>query len=359
MGVGGRGPGVGDRSLKSRRGVVPFRGSVDWPAVGRLTLGWLAAEILLTVAVMATARNVDPAPYLLTHIQAGGTIAIVVVACLRATRSTGAPTVTVGLVGIGLSGLAAYGYYVEPRWLETPELEVRLQGLPAGFEDLRIAVISDPHVGPHFREDDMARVVTSTNALRPDLVVLAGDYVARDPTDAEVVAAGLADLRAPLGIFAVLGNHDYWGSEVRVSAILARAGARLLRNTGTSLERGGDRVWLAGVEDLRRGRPNLPAALSGARDGETTIVLVHNPMAVHEAQRYGAALVLAGHTHGGQIRLPVIGPPIIPIADRSLSSGLSRVGQTQVYVSRGVGVGTPPARLGARPEVPLLVLRRA
>jgi hypothetical protein len=205
----------------------------------------------------------------------------------------------------------------------------------------------------------MQRVTLATNGLRPDLVLLAGDYVARDPADAAVVAAGLADLRAPLGTFAVLGNHDYWGDEVRVSTLLERAGARLLRNSGLELDRGGDRVWLAGVEDLRRGQPNLPRALVGARDSQTTILLVHNPMAAHEAERYGVALVLAGHTHGGQIQLPLIGPLILPIRDRSLSGGQRRLGQTQVYVSRGIGLGTPPARLGARPEVPLLVLRRA
>ena len=125
------------------------------------------------------------------------------------------------------------------------------------------------------------------------------------------------------------------------------------------IERDGGRLWLAGVEDLRWGWPDLSAALAGARGGEPVVLLAHNPMLVYRAARLGVPLVLSGHTHGGQVRLPGLGPPVLPIRDRRLAQGLRRVGRTKLYVTRGVGLGTPPVRLGARPEITLLVLRSA
>jgi predicted MPP superfamily phosphohydrolase len=258
-----------------------------------------------------------------------------------------------------LSGLVGYGFYVELRSLATPEIEVRLEGLPAAFDGIRIVIVSDIHAGPHFGPDDMTRVVEAANAPRPDLVVLLGDFVARQPADVEIVVAGASKLRAPLGLYAVLGNHDYWLDPQRISEPLERAGIQLLRNRGTPIERNGARLWLAGLEDLRQGRPELSAAMTGAWEGDFTVVLAHNPMLIRQVEQRGLPLLLAGHTHGGQVQLPLIGALILPIPDHTLSEGLLKRGRSQIYVSRGVGVGTPPVRLGARPEVPLLVLRRA
>jgi predicted MPP superfamily phosphohydrolase len=252
-----------------------------------------------------------------------------------------------------------YGFYVEPRWIQSPEVEVRLSELPAGFEGARIALISDLHVGPHFGLADVRRVGDAVNALQPDAVVLLGDFVARDPADAAVVSEGLAHLTPPLGVYAVLGNHDQWVDTNQVSFLLSRGNVRVLRNNGLPLERRGDRLWLAGIEDIRTGRPNPRAALAGARPGDRKILLAHNPMAVRGAAPLGVDLVLAGHTHGGQVQLPLIGPLVLPIRDRSLAQGLVSTAGTQIYVTRGVGVGTPPVRLGSRPEIPVVVLRRA
>ena len=129
-------------------------------------------------------------------------------------------------------------------------------------------------------------------------------------------------------------------------------------DAGVPLERDGAQIWLAGVDDLRRGHPDLAAALVGARPDAIRVLLAHNPMLAHAAAPLGVPLVLAGHTHGGQVQLPLIGPLLLPIRDRGLAEGLVRLGATQVYITRGVGVGTPPARLGARPELTLVVLRR-
>jgi len=220
-------------------------------------------------------------------------------------------------------------------------------------------LISDPHAGPHFGSREMERVVAASNGLRPDVVALLGDFVARFPVDMPVVTRGIADLVAPLGVFAVLGNHDYWIDGAAIERALVKAGVHLLKNSGLPFERGGGRLWLAGLDDMRWGRPNLDAALDGALDGEVVILLVHNPIGVRAAAARGVPLVLSGHTHGGQVRIPGIGPLMLPIRERHFAQGRVQVGPTQLYVNRGVGVGTPPVRLGVRPEVTLIVPRTA
>jgi uncharacterized protein len=185
---------------------------------------------------------------------------------------------------------------------------VQLKGLPAAFDGIRIAIVSDIHDGPHFGPDDMTRVVEAANASRSDLVVLLGDFVARQSADVEIVVAGTSKLRAPLGLYAVLGNHDYWLDPQRISESLERAGIQLLRNRGTPIEWNGTRLWLAGLEDLRQGRPELSAAMTGPWEGDFTIVLAHNPMLIRQVEQRGLPLLLAGHTHGGQVQLPLISP---------------------------------------------------
>jgi predicted MPP superfamily phosphohydrolase len=319
----------------------------------------LAGEAGLAIGGIIAARLARPKPYLLTHALAGGSLINGLLALAAAHRIVGwaTPRWTFRLFGLFGAGLIGYAFYVEPRWLDTPEVEAKLTNLPAGLDGLRIALISDLHVGPHFGPPDLARVVAATNRLRPDVVALLGDYVARDPADASAAAEALGRLESRLGTYAVLGNHDYWVDSRVVTKALTSGGIRLLRNAGVPLERAGGRIWLAGVEDLRWGWPDIPAALAGAREGEPVVLLAHNPMTVYRAARLGVPLVLSGHTHGGQIRLPGIGPLILPIKDRRLAQGLRQIGRTNIYITRGVGVGTPPVRLGVRPEITLLVLR--
>lgn len=343
--------------------VLPRRLAAILALSGAALAGLLAEGALVGVAILL-GRLANPRPYLLTHLVASGTALTGLASLLlewRALRwASGRPLPRwpLPLLGAGLVGLAGYGFYLEPRWLATPVVEVTLEDLPPGLDGLRIVLISDLHVGPHLGPADVERVVAASNALEPDLVVLLGDIVAYDPADAAVVAAGAPRLVAPLGVYAVAGNHDYFVDQTTVARLLEAAGVRVLRNAGLPLERQGARLWLAGVDDLRRGRPDLASALAGAAPGDVPVLLTHNPMLAHPAAALGVPLVLAGHTHGGQVQLPVVGPLLLPIPDRRLAEGLVALGATQVYITRGVGVGTPPARLGARPEIPLIILRR-
>lgn len=336
--------------------------------------GWLVrlaglalAGLVLEIAVVVTARLfaglVRPRPPLLTHLIAGGSLLVagwMLTLGWRGLAPAGwrrRPALLGGLAILPL-GLLGYGFYVEPAWLDTPRVEVTLADLPLGFDGYRIALISDLHAGPYGGPDEIARIYRATSELAPDLVVLLGDFVASEPAEIEAVVAPLGQLRARDGLVGVLGNHDLWIDPDRISAELGGHGVRLLRNAGLPLERGPDRLWLAGLDDLRRGQPDLRAALAGGRAGDFVIVLAHNPLAVELARPRGLPLTLAGHTHGGQIQLPFVGPLLLPIDDRGLAEGLVRRGPSQVFVTRGVGLGTPPIRLGARPEIPLLVLRR-
>jgi predicted MPP superfamily phosphohydrolase len=331
----------------------------------RLLLTTAAVSILAAGALVAfavqIARRLEPPPYLLTHFLSLGSAAI----ALGALRALGPlldrvpfPAATLA-ARVSALGLIGYSFYVEPHWIESPEVRVRIPALPAGFEGMRIALVADVHVGPHLGSKEVDQLIGVVEAARPDAVVLLGDYVARDPFDTAVFASGLSRLQPARGIYAVLGNHDHWQDPELVSSILSSGGAKVLRNRGVALESSDGRLWIAGVDDIRLGRPSIPLALAGARESDSKILLVHNPMLVRSAEASAFDLILAGHTHGGQVQLPLVGPLILPISDRSLTQGLIKRDASQLYVTRGVGVGTPPVRFGARPEIPIIVLSRA
>jgi len=237
---------------------------------------------------------------------------------------------------------------------------VEVPDLPAGLEGLRIAQLSDLHAGRFVREGDLAAVVDAVEAEAVDLVVLTGDYITHRAEDAFRLVGDLARLRPRLGSFAVFGNHDYRGRrEAEIARRFAEAGVRFLRNEGARLERGGDCLYLSGVEDLEEGKRVDPrAARAGLEPGDVEVLLCHNPKGAELLAREGCVLVLSGHTHGGQIRLPLprflrhqIGPPH--------PGERLRHGPTTSIISRGLGVVALPLRFRAPTEVVLVTLERA
>ncbi|MFD4293328.1 metallophosphoesterase [Rhodococcus sp. NPDC058505] len=256
---------------------------------------------------------------------------------------------SVGAVGYGVAEAAA------PRIVR---VRVPLRRLPAEFAGTRIALVTDLHVGPARGAAFTRRVVAAVGAERPDLILLGGDLV--DGTVAKVGAdlAPLADLDAPLGVFGVSGNHEFYaGDGGRWLDLWERLGIHTLRNTRVELRRGDAVIDLAGVHDYRSPapyEPDLPAALAGRDRDRAVILLAHQPKQVTEAAEWGVDLQLSGHTHGGQM-WPL--GYVVPLQQPSVT-GLDRFGDTVLYTSRGAGAWGPPVRVGAPPEITILELTR-
>lgn len=244
-----------------------------------------------------------------------------------------------------------YGSFIEPKILT-----VRSYPLVIGEsgKHLRLAVISDLHLGVYRQADWTAKVVKKINALRPDVVVLAGDLVS-----APAGLAGLAplrDLQTRFGVYAVLGNHDYRAGAVDVRKAIESYDVEVLTNESQPIAVDGQLVRLAGLDDLLYGAPDWPAALAARQPGEKIILAVHSPDAVTQAEVEGIDLVVAGHTHCGQVRLPIIGPvPRIPTElGRRYDCGAFAFGQTHIFITPGAGESGARARLFNPPEISLL-----
>lgn len=240
-------------------------------------------------------------------------------------------------------------------------IEVPLERWPAALDGLRVGVIADLHAGaPHVDGSKVERIVARMNAERPDVVALLGDYA--DPTVAfgdriepEQVAERLGELRAPLGVFAVLGNHDWRHHGERMPRALRAAGIEVLENDAASVERGGELLWVAGVADPNERRPDVGAALAMVPPDAPLIALSHDPD-LFPLLRERATVTLAGHTHGGQTGTPVLRDWLAPTR-RGYVSGEVREQGGFMYVSPGVGTAHAPLRLGAPPEIAVLRLR--
>jgi predicted MPP superfamily phosphohydrolase len=234
---------------------------------------------------------------------------------------------------------------------------------PQRLDGLRVAVISDLHTGaPWVDERKLARIVGKVSAQRPDLVALVGDYAdpavpLGKPVAPEAVAEELGALRAPLGVFAALGNHDWYHYGERVPRALREAGIEVLENDAVAVDRGGEVLWIAGLADMRERDADATVALAMVPQGQALIALTHDPD-MFPFLRDRADVVLAGHTHGAQVGLPLLRRAALP-SRAAYAGGEVREGGGYMYVSRGVGTTGLPIRVAAPPEIALLRLRRS
>jgi predicted MPP superfamily phosphohydrolase len=269
-----------------------------------------------------------------------------------------------------VAALALYAGEIERHRVEVTEREIALRGLPAAFDGFRIAQLSDIHLDEFTEAFFLRRVVERVNSLRPDAIFLTGDYASHG-IGSRKYAIGAAWQCANLlrelqcrQIYGSLGNHDVAIGAREVTEALTANSITVLNNSCLPLERGGGRIWLAGVEDPVQGRPKpelaIPAVIRNLPN-EPVILLCHAPdyadSLLESAAGRAVGLMLSGHTHGGQIRLPLIGALQLPVLGQKYVQGWFRVGGMQLYVNRGIGTSVLPLRFDCLPEITLLTLR--
>jgi len=266
-----------------------------------------------------------------------------------------------GVVGLGGLGMAGLGLLGAARQVAVRPVEVALRGLPAAFAGFRIVQLTDIHVGPTIGRGFIEDLVARTNALEPDLIAITGDLVDGSVAELARHVEPLRQLRARHGVFFVTGNHEYYTDADAWIAHLRGLGVRVLRNERVALERAGQHIDLAGVDDLV-GRsyspahgPDLPRALAGRDPTRPVILLAHQPRTAPEAAAHGVALQLSGHTHGGQL-FPF--NLLVPL-QQPFVAGLHRLGDLTIYVSTGAGYWGPPMRLGVPAEISAITLQVA
>ncbi|MFO0967052.1 MAG: metallophosphoesterase [Gemmataceae bacterium] len=262
-----------------------------------------------------------------------------------------------------------YAVHVEPTWLEVNRHDIPIASLPDSHHGLRLVQMTDFHAGKHVTPKYLNEAVDAAMAEAADAVVLTGDYIHKGGRHVDDVARVLGRLHAPLGVYAVLGNHDY---SVRnslgyrryktlhqtVADALSNRGIRVLHNETLPLTRGDRHIFLSGVADLwsRVCDPHL--ALAGLCPNTPRIVLAHNPCTIERLGEHRCDLMLSGHTHGGQVKLPLVGPVALGPKGRRFAAGFYRHGKSTVYVNKGVGFGLK-LRYGVRPEIAVFTLRHA
>ena len=260
---------------------------------------------------------------------------------------------------VGMSGTAAYASLFEIHDYELTETEIFIRELPAAFENFRIVQVSDVHHSSLVPLEEVRRVVELAERARGDMVVLTGDYTTARRRYIEPCAEALGTLSAPAGVWAVLGNHDHYTDGELTRRALVRRGIGVLDNAHTEVTRGADALQLAGIDDWSWGYADWARAVGKLDRRRPALLLSHEPQVFDLPETQGISLILSGHTHGGQVSLPFIGAPARFLDEFKYLRGRYERAGTQLYVSRGTGVVGLPIRLGARPEIAVLRLRRA
>lgn len=266
------------------------------------------------------------------------------------------------LIGAGLS---IWAFVAEPASLRNEDYELSPARWPAECDGLEVALLSDLHVGSPFNGmDKLASVVALTQRAEPDVVLLAGDYVIHDVmggsfTPPERIAAALGKLRAPAGVWAVLGNHEHWYDAPRVTRAFENAGIRVLSDAAVKTSAGACSFWVVGISDFHEGRHDVAGAMRQVSDAAPVLAFTHNPD-LFPSVPARVNLTLAGHTHGGQVYIPFIGRPIVPsdYGERYAIGHVVEEGR-DLFVTSGVGTSILPVRFLVPPEISVLTLRAA
>jgi len=283
---------------------------------------------------------------------------------------------------VGAGGVA-YPMLIEPRFAHVRRIPLVIQGLPTAFNGLTIAHLTDLHRSRAVSSEYLSECIATANALAPDLMVFTGDYLTsgihlyhHHPHIARLIqflfketsppaqmvhecAQCMSQSRAKFGVFASLGNHDNWYNGDAVAKVIESIGIPVLRNDSLTVRINGEPLTIVGLGDLWTDGVDVARAFRNV-DTPFSLVLMHNPDSFEDWWQPGSHLILAGHTHGGQVDIPFYGPPYVPSQyGQKYAHGLFVRGDTQMYVNRGLGVIAPPIRFNCPPEIALLRLQKA
>jgi predicted MPP superfamily phosphohydrolase len=296
---------------------------------------------------------------------AAGSIGTAIGAPFGAGATVGRWALAVSAVGLAVGALVGA---IGSRRLRVRHLDVASPDVPERFDGLRVVQVSDLHVGPHTSRRFLDRIVQAIRWVEPDLIAITGDQVDDYGADVEYFNAAFGVLSAPLGVYAVAGNHDVYAGWNEVHRGMEDEGIRVLVNEAVSVVRHGQRIWIAGTGDPAgatwqwnggaRAAPDLDATLASVPPGAFTLALAHNPALWPELASRGVQLTLSGHTHHGQVSVPWLGwslaSPFLQLA-----MGVHRQGDALLYINPGTNYWGIPLRIGALPEVTVITLRRS
>ena len=257
--------------------------------------------------------------------------------------------------------MASYPLFIERNIVLTNTYRIPVPNLPKAFSGFRIVQLTDLHHGALVPLRFIRSVLRRANRIERDMIVCTGDYVHEKNSRGEIDSVWplIADLHAPSGVFSVLGNHDHWADTKRSQYWLSQTGQDL-RHKVVSIDRGGARLWLAGAGDLWEDHRSLDGLLSEIPESDCRIVLAHNPDTADTEFLSRVDMMISGHTHGGQVNVPFVGTPVLPVRNKAYSSGLKRsLRGMSVFISRGIGWAIYPVRFNCFPEIAVLELTPA
>jgi predicted MPP superfamily phosphohydrolase len=268
-------------------------------------------------------------------------------------------------VAAGSLAVAGDSILLEPNRPRIVRREFSLPRWPERLNGFTIALLSDFHFDPYFSLHPLHAAVAMVNGLRPDLIALTGDFVsvplfggdAKGALAAEPCAKVIHQMTAPYGLWAVMGNHDFNTDQPHVIHALQAEGIRVLENQSAAIERDGARFWLAGVNDVLSRTADLSETLRRVPNGEAVVLMAHEPDFADEASKFPIDLQLSGHSHGGQVRIPLLPPLYLPTMAKKYVLGIYQVGPLPLYTNAGLGTVGVPVRLNCPPEITLITLK--
>lgn len=263
---------------------------------------------------------------------------------------------SIGLLGAGMI-LGAYPVFGERFWYEIKEVKLAIRNLPNAYKGWKIVQFSDVHFGFHFGIKELRHVVELINDLHPDILLFTGDLVQRGYNKPERMIPLLQSIKARGGKWAVTGNHDA-PTRKKVANALESSDFKVLDNKHGVIPFNGQYLYIAGLDDVLFGSPNITQAMNGLSEEDCVLLLVHEPDTADYLTEYPISAQFSGHSHGGQVRIPFIGPVIKPELAQKYVDGLYLIGEKQVplYVNRGIGTSNAPIRLFCRPEITVFQL---